>query len=93
MDVWCRVPCGEHVLVVLDWKGDWTRVSQTSGVKNVPGDGKRSGGEICVWELDEEVASYMVEGFGGVVTKLTKDQAKYINVKVEGPFKPESYKY
>ena len=36
-------------------------------------------------ELDEEVASYMVEGFGGVVTKLTKDQAKYINVKVEGP--------
>ena len=46
----CRVPCGEHVLVVLDWKGDWTRVSQTSGVKNVPGDGKRSVGEICVWE-------------------------------------------
>ena len=49
--------------------------------------------EVLPMELDEEVASYMVEGFGGVVTKLTKDQAKYINVKVEGPFKPESYKY
>ena len=44
-------------------------------------------------ELDEEVAQYMVEGFGGVVTKLTKDQADYINVEVEGPYKPKSYKY
>ena len=44
-------------------------------------------------ELDEEVASYMVEGFGGVMTKLTKDQAEYINVDEAGPFKPEYYKY
>ena len=44
-------------------------------------------------ELDEEVAQYMVEGFGGVVTKLTKDQANYINVDVKGPYKPKSYKY
>jgi len=43
--------------------------------------------------LDEEVASYMVEGFGGVITKLTQAQADYINVKVEGPFKTEAYKY
>ena len=49
--------------------------------------------EVLPMELDEEVASYMVEGFGGVVTKLTKDQAEYINVDVDGPFKPESYKY
>lgn len=44
-------------------------------------------------KLDEEVAADMVEGFGGVITKLTKEQADYINVEVEGPFKPESYKY
>ena len=43
--------------------------------------------------LDEEVARYMVEGFGGVVTQLTEQQAKYINVPLNGPFKPESYKY
>jgi len=35
----------------------------------------------------------MVEGFGGVITKLTAEQAKYIGVSVEGPFKPEAYKY
>ncbi|MBT4782880.1 MAG: hypothetical protein HOO05_10800, partial [Gammaproteobacteria bacterium] len=40
-----------------------------------------------------EVAALMVKGFGGVMTKLTDDQAKYINVKVAGPYKPESYKY
>ncbi len=44
-------------------------------------------------KLDEEVAAEMVKGFGGVLTKLTSQQAKYINVKVDGPYKPESYKY
>ncbi len=44
-------------------------------------------------KLDEEVAKDMVEGFGGVLTRLTPDQAKYINVKVDGPYKPEAYKY
>ncbi|WP_370980385.1 adenosylhomocysteinase [Agaribacterium sp. ZY112] len=44
-------------------------------------------------KLDEEVAAAMVEGFGGVITKLRDDQAKYINVEVDGPFKPETYKY
>ena len=42
---------------------------------------------------DEEVARAMVEGFGGVITKMTPEQAKYIGVPVEGPYKPESYKY
>jgi len=44
-------------------------------------------------KLDEEVAADMVRGFSGVITKLTKVQADYINVKIEGPFKVESYKY
>lgn len=44
-------------------------------------------------KLDEEVAKAMVEGFGGVMTRLTEKQAKYINVKVDGPYKPEFYKY
>ncbi|AQQ67886.1 adenosylhomocysteinase [Microbulbifer agarilyticus] len=44
-------------------------------------------------KLDEEVAKDMVEGFGGVVTRLTNTQAEYINVDVEGPYKPDSYKY
>jgi len=44
-------------------------------------------------KLDEEVAKDMVEGFGGILTKLTEGQAKYINVPLEGPYKPETYKY
>ena len=42
---------------------------------------------------DEEVAAAMVAGFNGVLTKLTQQQADYIGVPVEGPFKPDSYKY
>jgi adenosylhomocysteinase len=44
-------------------------------------------------KLDEEVAQLMVEGFGGTITKLTSEQADYINVPVDGPFKEEEYKY
>ena len=44
-------------------------------------------------KLDEEVAKDMVEGFGGVITQLTTEQADYINVDVDGPYKPEAYKY
>jgi len=44
-------------------------------------------------KLDEEVAKDMVEGFGGVITQLTPNQAEYINVDVDGPYKPEAYKY
>ena len=49
--------------------------------------------EVLPKKLDEEVAQLMVEGFGGVVTRLTTAQADYINVASSGPFKPETYKY
>ena len=49
--------------------------------------------EVLPKKLDEEVASYMVEGFGGVMTKLSSEQADYINVPEEGPFKSDIYKY
>ena len=44
-------------------------------------------------KLDEEVAAAMVAGFGGVITQLTDQQADYIDVAVDGPFKPMDYKY
>ena len=49
--------------------------------------------ELLPKKLDEEVAAGMVGGFGGVLTVMTDEQAKYINTPKEGPFKPESYKY
>jgi len=49
--------------------------------------------EVLPKQLDEEVARYMVEGFNGVITELTKEQAEYIHVPVQGPFKNETYKY
>jgi adenosylhomocysteinase len=43
--------------------------------------------------LDEKVARIHVEALGGSLTKLTKEQAEYINVDVDGPYKPEHYRY
>jgi len=43
--------------------------------------------------LDEKVARIHVEALGGDLTKLSKDQAEYIGVDVEGPYKPDHYRY
>merc|ERR1711988_1171122 len=44
-------------------------------------------------ELDEKVARLHLPALGANLTTLTKEQADYIGVKVEGPFKPETYRY
>jgi|TARA_B100000497_G_scaffold40769_1_gene47483 adenosylhomocysteinase len=43
--------------------------------------------------LDEKVAKLHLEKIGVELTELKKDQAQYIGVTVEGPFKPEYYRY
>ena len=48
---------------------------------------------VFLKELDEEVARLHVEKLGGKLTRLTDTQAKYINVEIEGPYKPEHYRY
>ena len=44
-------------------------------------------------KLDEEVARLHLDKLGVKLTTLTEEQAKYINVPVEGPFKPDYYRY
>ncbi|MDA3809053.1 MAG: adenosylhomocysteinase [Spirochaetaceae bacterium] len=44
-------------------------------------------------KLDEEVARLHLEHLGVKLSKLTEDQAEYIGVNVEGPYKPEYYRY
>jgi adenosylhomocysteinase len=43
--------------------------------------------------LDEKVASLHLERIGAKLTTLTKEQADYINVPVEGPYKSDHYRY
>lgn len=49
--------------------------------------------EVLPKRLDEEVARYMVEGNGGTLTKLRPHQAEYLELDVDGPYKPKSYHY
>ncbi len=44
-------------------------------------------------QLDEEVARLHLEKIGVKLTKLTKDQADYLGVSVDGPYKPDHYRY
>ena len=43
--------------------------------------------------LDEEVARLHLEKIGCKLTQLSQDQADYIDVAIEGPYKPEHYRY
>ena len=44
-------------------------------------------------QLDEKVARLHLKKIGAHLTELTKEQAEYINVPVEGPYKPNYYRY
>lgn len=44
-------------------------------------------------KLDEEVARLHLEKIGVKLTKLTQEQAEYLGVNVDGPYKPEHYRY
>jgi adenosylhomocysteinase len=44
-------------------------------------------------QLDEEVARLHLEKLGARLTRLTPEQAEYIGVPLEGPFKPDHYRY
>ena len=44
-------------------------------------------------QLDEEVARLHLEKLGVVLTELTQAQSDYIGVPIEGPYKPEYYRY
>ena len=44
-------------------------------------------------KLDEEVARLHLEQIGVKLTKLTAEQAEYLGVPVEGPYKPDHYRY
>jgi adenosylhomocysteinase len=43
--------------------------------------------------LDEKVARLHLDKLGARLTTLTKDQAEYIGVPVDGPYKPSHYRY
>jgi adenosylhomocysteinase len=43
--------------------------------------------------LDEKVARLQLKKLGAMLTVLTEEQAKYIGVKQDGPYKPEHYRY
>ncbi len=55
--------------------------------------GRKVGVYLLDKKLDEEVARLHLEKLGAKLTKLTQKQADYIGVDIEGPFKPENYRY
>lgn len=55
---------------------------------------KRPAGVYCLDKtLDEEVARLHLDKLGATLTRMSPDQANYIGMPVEGPYKPEHYRY
>ncbi|GAB4260501.1 MAG: adenosylhomocysteinase [Thermoleophilia bacterium] len=55
--------------------------------------GKKVGVYVLPKKLDEEVARLHLDHLGAKLTRLSEDQAEYIGVPVEGPYKPDTYRY
>jgi adenosylhomocysteinase len=60
---------------------------------NNPGDYEKGKLYLLPKHLDEKVARLHLGNLGAELTELTTEQAKYINVDVEGPYKIETYRY
>ncbi len=52
-----------------------------------------TGVHMLAKHLDEKVARLHLDALGVRLTTLTKAQAEYLGVAVEGPYKPEHYRY
>ena len=48
---------------------------------------------IHIPDSGRRLSAHMIGGFGAVLTRLTPEQADYIKVSQDGPYKPETYKY
>merc|ERR1719380_427835 len=64
--------------ILKNWRGDKTYKNQVY---------------LLPKELDEKVARLHLPALGAEMTTLSKEQADYIGVKVEGPYKPDTYRY
>ncbi|MBT3254548.1 MAG: adenosylhomocysteinase, partial [Candidatus Marinimicrobia bacterium] len=51
------------------------------------------GVQVLSKELDEEVARLHLAHLDANLTELSEDQAEYLGIKKQGPFKPEHYRY
>jgi len=71
-----------QVLAQLDLLNNW---KETKAYKNDV--------YLLPKELDEKVASLHLPALGAELTRLTKEQADYLGVKQDGPFKPVTYRY
>merc|ERR1711994_1024281 len=69
-------------------------LAQLDLLKNWQGDKKyKNDVYLLPKALDEKVASLHLPALGANLTTLTKEQADYIGVKAEGPFKTDTYRY
>merc|ERR1711881_501855 len=69
-------------------------LAQLDLLKNWQGDKKyKNDVYLLPKELDEKVAALHLPALGAKLTKLSKEQADYIGVKVDGPFKGDTYRY
>ena len=55
--------------------------------------GKRGTVEVLSKELDEKVARLHLGGVNANLTTLSEDQASYLGLPTQGPFKPNHYRY
>merc|ERR1712078_732640 len=91
----CNLGCATgHPSFVMSCSFTNQTLAQLDLLKNWKENGKyKNDVYLLPKELDEKVARLHLLSLGAQVSQLSKEQADYIGVKVEGPFKPDTYRY
>jgi len=79
-----------QVLAQLDLLDNW---KETNHLKRAERKKYTNNVFLLPKELDEKVARLHLPALGAKLTVLTKEQAEYINVPINGPYKPDTYRY
>ena len=84
-------PVMEHILDLLDRHGFEQVIAQVELFSKNEDYEKRV--YVLPKHLDEKVARLHLDALGARLTQLSEEQAAYIDVSVDGPFKPDHYRY
>merc|ERR1711981_915231 len=90
----CNLGCATgHPSFVMSCSFTNQTLAQVALFKNIKTKEYKNDVYLLPKELDEKVARLHLPALGAKLTTLTKEQADYIDVKVEGPYKPDTYRY
>ena len=87
------IPGVKHIIAIASGKGGVGKSTVSINIAAALSKKYKVGVYTLPKELDEEVARLHLDKLGVKLTRLTPEQANYLNLPADGPYKPDHYRY